>query len=67
MCHLFSPYKRDEFLSRYHKRLNVKTPFSMIKGKFQDAVLSKSPTGMSNEVLAKGLCQNVVVIGQSDP
>ena len=37
----------------------------MIKGKFADAVLSKSPTGMANEVLAKVLCHNVVVVGQA--
>jgi len=49
----------------YHKRSNVETAFAMIKGKFGDAVLSKSPQGMANEVLAKGLCHNVVVVGQA--
>ena len=62
MYHLFA-YNREEFLRRYHKRSNVETAFSMIKGKFGDAVLSKSPTGMANEVLAKVLCHNVVVVG----
>jgi hypothetical protein len=32
---------------------------------FADAVLSKSPTGMANEVLAKVLCHNIVVVGQA--
>jgi transposase len=64
MYHLFE-YQREEFLSRYHKRSNVETAFSMIKGKFGDAILSKSPTGMANEVLAKVLCHNVVVVGQA--
>ena len=37
----------------------------MIKSKFGDSVLSKSPVGMANEVLAKVLCHNVVVVGQA--
>jgi transposase len=64
MYHLFA-YNRDEFLTRYHKRSNVETAFAMIKGKFGDAVLSKSPQGMGNEVLAKVLCHNVVVVAQA--
>lgn len=64
MYHMFA-YQREEFLERYHKRSNVETAFSMIKGKFGDAVLSKSPVGMTNEVLAKVLCHNVVVVGQA--
>ena len=31
---------RDDFLSHYHKRSNVETAFSMIRGKFGDAVRS---------------------------
>lgn len=56
---------REEFLWRYHKRSNVETVFSMMKGKSGHAVLSKSPVGMANEVLAKVLCHNVVVVGQA--
>lgn len=37
----------------------------MIKSKFGDSGLSKSPVGMANEVLAKVLCHNVVVVGQA--
>lgn len=56
---------RDEFMRRYHKRSNVETTFAMIKGKFGDAVMSKSPTGQANEVLCKVLAHNVVVVGQA--
>jgi transposase len=64
MYHLFA-YNREEFLGKYHKRSNVETTFAMIKAKFGDAVMSKSPMGMANEVLAKVLCHNVVVVGQA--
>jgi transposase len=64
MYHQFA-YNREDFLQRYHKRSNVESTFAMIKGKFGDAVLSKSPQGMANEVLAKVLCHNVVVVGQA--
>lgn len=64
MYHRFA-YEREDFLARYHKRSNVETAFHMIKSKFGDSVLSKSPVGMANEVLAKVLCHNVVVVGQA--
>jgi transposase len=64
MYHRFA-YEREDFLARYHKRSNVETTFAMIKAKFGDSVLSKSPVGMANEVLAKVLCHNVVVVGQA--
>ena len=34
----------------------------MIKGKFGDAVLSKSDTGMVNEALCKVLAHNICVV-----
>ncbi|MGH9893219.1 MAG: hypothetical protein ACREA0_14760 [bacterium] len=37
----------------------------MIKGKFGDAVMSKSPEGQANEVLCKVLAHNIVVVGQA--
>ena len=46
----------DEWSQHYHKRSNVETTFSMIKGKFGDALRSKSPTGQVNEILLKMLC-----------
>lgn len=64
MYHAFS-LNNEEFLRRYHKRSNVESAFSMIKGKFGDSVMSKSPTGQRNEVLCKVLAHNVVVVGQA--
>jgi len=58
-------YNRDGFLAHYHKRSNVETAFSMIKGKFGDAVRSKSDTGQLNEVLWKVLCHNLCVLIQA--
>jgi transposase len=50
---------RDEFLSRYHKRSNIESTFSMIKRKFGDSVRSKTDLAMRNEVLAKLVCHNL--------
>ena len=58
-------FNRDEFLRHYHKRSNAETTFSMIKGKFGDAVRSKTDTAMTNEVLCKVLAHNVCVLIQS--
>jgi transposase len=60
--HGYFIYRRDEFLTHYHKRSNVETTFSMIKRKFGDFVRSKTDTAMVNEVLAKVLCHNIVVL-----
>ena len=64
MYHYFM-FNRQGFLEHYHKRSNVESTFSMIKGKFGDSVRSKSDTGMVNEVLAKVLCHNVCVLIQA--
>ena len=64
MYHYFM-YNREQFLAHYHKRSNVETAFSMIKGKFGDAVRSKSDIGQLNEVLCKVLCHNLCVIIQA--
>jgi transposase len=64
MFHFYN-YKRDEFLSRYHKRSNIESTFSMVKAKFRDHVRSKTDVAMKNEVLCKFLCHNIVVIHQS--
>ena len=64
MYHYFA-YNREEFLQHYHKRSNVETTFSMIKGKFGASVKSKSDTGQVNEVLCKVLCHNVCVLVQA--
>ena len=64
MYHYFM-YNREEFLAHYYKRSNVETAFSMIKGKFGDAVRSKSDIGQLNEVLCKVLCHNLCVLIQA--
>ena len=64
MYHFFM-FNRESFLQHYHKRSNVETVFSMVKGKFGDSVRSKSDEGMVNEVLAKVLCHNLCVLIQS--
>lgn len=58
MFHYFQ-YRREEFLSHYHKRSNVESTFSMIKRKFGDSVRSKNDTSMVNEVLCKILAHNL--------
>jgi transposase len=61
MFHYFN-YKRAEFMQRYHNRSNVESTFSMLKAKFGDSVRSKTDTAMKNEVLAKIVCHNIVVL-----
>ena len=58
MFHYFQ-YRREEFLTHYHRRSNVESAFSMIKRKFGDAVRAKTDVAMRNEVLAKILCHNI--------
>jgi transposase len=61
MFHYFM-YKREEFLSHYHKRSNVESTFSMMKRKFGDFLRSKTDVAMINETLCKVLCHNIVVL-----
>jgi transposase len=61
MYHLFR-YHEAEFAAHYHKRSNVESTFSMIKAKFGDSVRSKTDMAMANEVYAKILCHNIVVL-----
>ena len=61
----FYQLHRADFLDFYHKRSNVETTFSMVKAKFGGAVRSKTTVAQVNEVLAKILCQNIVVLIQS--
>ena len=61
----FYQLHRAAFLDFYHKRSNVETTFSMIKAKFGGAVRAKTPVAQVNEVLAKILCHNIVVLVQS--
>ena len=64
MFHLYS-FKREEFLTHYHKRSNVEATNSMIKAKFGDHVRSKTDVAMGNEALAKVLCHNICCLIQS--
>ena len=57
-------YRKDEFLTHYHKRSNVESTISMIKAKFRDHVRSKSDVAMVNEVLCKILCHNLCCLIQ---
>ena len=54
--------RREEFLRHYHKRSNVESSFSAVKRLFGDAVRSKTPTAMVNEVLAKLVCFNLTCV-----
>jgi transposase len=64
MYHLFM-YQREAYMEHYHKRSNIETAFSMIKGKFGSAGRSKSDTGQINEVLCKVLAHNICVLIQA--
>ena len=64
MFHYYS-LRRADFLAHYHKRSNIETTFSMIKGKFGDAIRGKTETAQLNEVLLKVLCHNICVVHQS--
>jgi hypothetical protein len=61
MYHLFM-YRREQYMEHYHKRSNIETAHSMIKGKFGSALRSKSDTGQINEALCKVLAHNIVVL-----
>lgn len=61
----FYNFQREEFLSHYHKRSNVETTFSMIKGKFGERLRCKTETAQINEALCKVLCHNLCVVIQS--
>lgn len=64
LYHFYS-FKREEFLTHYHKRSNVETTFSMIKSKFGERLRCKTETAQINEALCKVLCQNLCVVIQS--
>ena len=52
----------ESWSDHYHRRSNVETAFSMIKGKFGDSVRAKSEVGQVNESLLKCLCHNICVL-----
>jgi transposase len=63
MYHLFI-YRREEYMEHYHKRSNIETGYSMIKGKFGSSLRSKSDTGQIDEALCKMLPHNIWVLGR---
>jgi len=63
--HYFS-FKREEYMTHYHKRSNVESTFSMVKRKFGDSVRSKTDVAMVNESLCKLLAHNLCVLIQEE-
>jgi len=61
MFHYYQ-YRREEFLTHYHKRSLVESVFSAVKRKTGDSVRSKTPVAMKNEVLAKLICHNLFCV-----
>ncbi|MDQ3254551.1 MAG: transposase [Acidobacteriota bacterium] len=61
----FYQFKREEFLTHYHKRSNIESTFSMIKAKFGERLRSKTETAQINEALCKVLAHNICVVNQS--
>ncbi len=59
-------YRKEDFLTHYHKRSNVESNFSAVKRKLGDSVRSRTPVAMVNEVLCKLICNNLwcVILGQ---
>jgi len=55
-------YRREAYMEHYHKRSNIETAYSMIKGKFGSALRSKSDTGQINEALCKVLAHDICVL-----
>ena len=58
-------YRREKYMQHYHKRSNIETAYSMIKGKFGSALRSKSSTGQINEALCTVLAHNICVLIQA--
>ena len=55
----------ESWKAEYHRRSNVETTFSMVKGKFGDSVRAKSESGQINEILFKFLCHNICTLIRS--
>jgi transposase len=62
---LYYQMHQERFMRHYHRRSNVETTFSMVKGKFGERLRSKTRTAQENEVLCKILCHNVCCLIQS--
>ncbi|MFL5328680.1 MAG: hypothetical protein ACJ8C4_07170 [Gemmataceae bacterium] len=55
-------YHSEEFLNRYHKRLNVQSTFSAVKWKFGSHLCSRDRVSIVNESLCKFICNLCCVI-----
>lgn len=64
MYHFYT-FKREEFLTHYHKRSNAESTFQMIKARFGERLRSKTERAQINEALIKVLCHNICVVIQS--
>ena len=58
MFHFYSA-NRDEYMTKYHKRSNVESVFSMAKATIGDSVRSKGDVAMRNEVYCKIIAHNL--------
>lgn len=58
----FFQMHRQEYMSYYHKRSNVETVFSMMKGKFGETLKNKTEPAQINELLCKVLCHNLCCV-----
>lgn len=56
--HRFS-YDREKYLSRYHRRSNVESVFSMVKRNYGEKLRSKNQISQDNEIIAKFVCHNL--------
>lgn len=53
---------REEFEQHYHLRSNVEATFAALKRKLGETLRSKDPIARVNEVLAKVICHNLMVV-----
>ncbi len=61
---MFAHFKANNhlFMQRYHRRSNVETCFSMVKGRFGDGLMTRNFAGNVNEIKMKFLCHNICVL-----
>lgn len=55
-------HHRDEFEQHYHQRSNAETAFAMLKRKFGKQLRNKKPVSQRNEMLAKCVAHNILVL-----
>jgi transposase len=58
LFHLYH-YRKEEFLSHYHKRSNVECTFSMMKRVLGETLRSKGMVAQTNELLLKVIAHNI--------